>query len=105
MATVEQVNGYLDKLISAGDVLGAFIPGLWDNLVFSLAKWARTDEIIQEWLATALEPDPNAFTAPPEVVIEALRRFENATGAAPGSKLQAIMALLQILAEIRKMFG
>lgn len=104
MATVEQVNGYLDKIISAGDVLGPFIPGLWDNLVFSLAKWARTDDVIQSWLATALEPDPNAFSAPPEVVVEALRRFEQETGA-PGSKIQALMALLQILAEIRKIFG
>lgn len=105
MATKDQVNGYLDKLISAGEVLVPFIPGLIDNLVLSLAKWARNDEVVQGWLATALEPDPTSLTELPPDLVQSLKRFEQETGAAPGSRLQAIMALLQILAEIRKIFG
>lgn len=107
MATVEQVNGILDKIISAGEYLAVLIPGKVDDLLFAIAKFARQDAVLQGWLATALEPDPTAYTAPPEVLVEATYRFENETGmalTAPGSRLQAIMAILQILAEIRKYF-
>lgn len=106
MATIEQVNSVLDKIISAGEYLSLLIPGKVDDLLFSIAKFARNDAVLQGWLATALEPDPNAYTAPPEVLVEAVERFGRETGTAltPGGRLQAIMALLQILAEIRKLF-
>jgi hypothetical protein len=106
MATVEQVNSVLDKIVSAGEYLALLIPGKVDDLLFSVAKWARSDATIQSWLATALEPDPNSLTELPPVLVEAARRFEEETGepAVPGKRIQAILALLQILAEIRKFF-
>lgn len=106
MATVEQVNSVLDKIVSAGEYLALLIPGKVDDLLFSVAKWARTDPTIQSWLATALEPDDNSLAAIPPELDEAAARFVEAQGLAPspGSRLAAIMALLQILAEVRKFF-
>lgn len=106
MATVEQVNSVLDKIVSAGEYLALLIPGKVDDLLFSVAKWARTDPTIQSWLATALEPDGNSLAAIPPALDEAAARFALAQGipGTPGSRLATIMALLQILAEIRKMF-
>lgn len=105
-ATIEQVNGVLDKIISAGEYLSLLIPGKVDDLLFAVAKFARTDATLQGWLATALEPDPNSLAAiPPELELAAERFARSPEGAAvPGSRLQAIMALLQILAEVRKLF-
>ena len=106
MATVEQVNSVLDKIVSAGELLSAIIPGKVDDLLVSLAKWARTDPTIQSWLATALEPDANSLTALPPELVAAAERYAASPEAvtAPGSRLAAIMALLQILAEVRKFF-
>jgi len=106
MATVDQVNSVLGKIISAGEYLSLLIPGKVDDLLFSVAKFARNDAVLQGWLATALEPDPNSLSEIPPVLVEAARRFDEESGTppVPGKRLQTIMALLQILAEIRKFF-
>jgi len=107
MATKEQILERVDQIISAGEVIAPFTPFALDDLFVRFLKWARNDESVLEWLERFVPPAEGALTAPPEVLLEALRRFKDATGSeAPnGSWIALIQLVMQLAAELQKLFG
>ncbi len=107
MASKEKILEYIDKAIAAMAVLAPIIPGKVDDALLSFLKWARNDDTILDWLDKFVPPAPGAFTAPPEVVVEAIRRWKDETGGNPqaataGSYIGLIMLLLDFAAAFKK---
>lgn len=107
MATKDQILARIDQIIAAGKVIAPFTPFAIDDLFIRALEWARNDELVLEWLERFVPPAEGALTAPPEVLLEALRRFKDATGAevSPGSWITLIQLFMQLAAELQKLFG
>ncbi len=110
MATKENILAWLDKAIATLAVLVSIIPGRIDDLVLSFLQWAREDGTIIDWISGYEPPAANAMTAPPEVLVEALRRWGNDTGnteaaSSPGDFMQLIGLVLQFVQWIQARKG
>lgn len=107
MATKEDILAFIDKVISAGEVIAPFTPIAIDDLFIRALKWARNDDLVLDWLERFTPPPAGALTAPPEVLIDALRRFRDQEGveAPGGSWIQLIQLFMQLAAELQKLFG
>jgi hypothetical protein len=101
MASKEQILAFLDKVIASLKTLAPIIPGKIDDLAASFLEWGRNDPTFLEWLERFTPPAPGAFTAPPEELVDALRRWNTETGAkasTTGSWMELIQLVLQIAA-------
>lgn len=107
MATKEQVLGFIDKTIAAGEFLAPIIPGMLDDAFVSFLKWARGDATVVAWLETFTAPAYSAVSAPPEVVVESLRRWSQATGqvTTPGGYIKLMQLLIQLATTLQELFG
>lgn len=110
MADKATILAWIDKVIATLSVLVSIIPGKIDDLALSFLQWARSDETFLAWLDRFEAPDDNAMTAPPEGLIQALRRWGNDTGNAeaassPGDFMELVGYLLAIFQWIQKRKG
>ncbi|WP_428307954.1 hypothetical protein [Lacipirellula sp.] len=107
MVTKEQVLTVIDKTISAGEFLAPLLPGLVDDAFISFLKWARSDAIILKWFETFVPPAPSAVTAPPEVVVDSLRRWSSEADrlSTPGGYIKLMQLLIQLATTLQELFG
>lgn len=110
MADKTTILAWLDKIIATLTVVSQIIPGKIDDLALSFLTWARNDETFLTWLDRFEAPPENAMSAPPEALIQALRRWGNDTGnteaaSSPGDFMELIGYLLAIFQWIQKRKG
>jgi hypothetical protein len=111
MPSKENILVWLDRSILFLAQFVEIIPGKADDLALSFLKWARNDETFLDWLEKFEAPAPGAFTAPPEALVDAIRRWNTETGGGtanatnPGQWMELLNLVLQIAAWIQKRRG